>query len=488
MNEKEEKKKILVLDDERTLRIVLSRDLARRDFHVDTAETVAEAEELLNEGGYSLAFVDIVLPDGSGLDLLEKIRKRPAAPSVVMMTAEATMGNAIKAMQKGAFDYLTKPFDLDEVEILVDRVMEYRRMARELAELKSAEPAAPGDEIVGRSPAMQEVFKLIGRAAGADATVLITGPTGAGKELVARALSANSPRAGGPFVTVNCAAIPKDLLESELFGHVKGAFTGAVEDKTGKFQAASGGVILLDEIGDMPADLQAKMLRVLQDGELYSVGGTRPVRVDVRVLAATNRDLASDVAAGRFREDLYHRLNVIHISLPPLRKRTEDIPLLTEHILSKIARAFNEKPKTVTPQAMELLAVHDWPGNVRELENVLRRAVIMSPGGAITLDSLPPELGGVAGGPDRGGDLKRAVQRAAAAAGEGKVYYEVVGRVEKALIEDALRKTGGARVPAARLLGMNRNTLTKKIRELGVEGWEAVPGQGGDGEDGALRR
>lgn len=462
--------RILVVEDERSLRIVLERDLARKGFTVDAASTIAEAEEFLNERSYAMAFFDIVLPDGSGLDLLEKVRKRPDAPSVVVMTAEATMSNAIQAMQKGAFDYLTKPFDLEEVEILVDRVLEYRRMARELADLKSGEPgAAAPDEIIGRAPGMQEVFKLIGRAANTDATILITGPTGAGKELVARALTRNSHRAAGPFITVNCAAIPKDLLESELFGHVKGAFTGATEDRKGKFVAADGGVILLDEIGDMPPDLQAKMLRVLQEKEFYPVGSTKPVTIDVRVLASTNRNLAEDVSDGRFREDLYHRINVIHIHLPPLSERKQDIPLLVEHFLGKTATAFGEERKKIAPAALDALKAYGWPGNVRELENVVRRAVIMAPGDTITLDSLPQEIGGGVGKRDGASvSLSQIVEEMAGGADEGAVYSGVIGKVEKALIESALKRCGGSRSAAAKFLGINRNTLAKKINEFGL--------------------
>jgi len=387
-----------------------------------------------------------------------------------MMTAEATMGNAIKAMQKGAFDYLTKPFDLDEAEILVDRILEYRQMARELAELRSGEaPTSAQDEIIGRSPPMQDVFKLIGRAANTDATILITGPTGSGKELVARALSRNSPRASGPFITVNCAAIPKDLLESELFGHIKGVFTGAVEAQKGKFLAANGGVLLLDEIGDMPPALQAKMLRVLQEKEFYPVGATKPVKIDVRVLASTNRDLAADVAEGRFREDLYHRLNVVHIHLPPLKERKSDIPLLVEHFLAKIARALGETPKAAGPAVLESLTKHDWSGNVRELENVIRRAVMMAPGDTITMDALPPKLGGETKKPSSPGSLERAIEEICEQSGEGEIYENVIKMVDRAVIENALKRAGGIQTHAAKLLGMNRNTLTKKIAELKIK-------------------
>ncbi len=470
MNKKSEKAgRILVMDDEPGMRFVLSRGLSRHGYEVDTASNIDEARELLNEHTYFLAFFDIILPDGSGLDFLDSVKKRLNAPSIVVMTAEATMNNAVKAMQKGAFDYLTKPLDLDEVEALVERIVEYRDMSLELENLKTGEPvvSAP-DELIGRSPAMQEVFKLIGRSANTDTTILITGPTGSGKELVARALHHNSSRVKGPFITVNCAAIPHDLLESELFGHTKGAFTGATGDSKGKFLAADGGAILLDEVGDMPLALQAKMLRVLQEKEFYPVGSIRSVRCDVRVLASTNRDLSADVESGSFREDLYHRLNVVRIDLPHLRDRKEDVPQLAEHFLGKIAQTFNDKPKSMAPAVKETLLAYDWPGNVRELENIVRRAVLMAPGEMIMIDHLPPELGGEQHGRFNNDSLNNIVKGIMARAKAGEVYGTVISAVERALIENALKREGGVQIRAAKLLGLNRNTLTKKINDLKI--------------------
>ncbi|MBI5814675.1 MAG: sigma-54-dependent Fis family transcriptional regulator [Nitrospinae bacterium] len=462
--------RILVVDDEPSLRFVLAKGLTRKGHAVDEASCVAEAVELLNEFSYLCVFMDIVLPDGSGLELLDSVRKRPNAPAVVVMTAEATMKNAIEAMQKGAFDYITKPFDLNDVEALVARVAGYRATSVKLAAERTPEPeSAHPDEIIGRAPAMQEVFKLIGRAADSGATILITGPTGAGKELVARALHQNSSRAKGPFVTVNCAAIPHDLLESEMFGHVKGAFTGATEDKKGKFFAANGGSILLDEVGDMPAPLQAKMLRVLQDKEFYPVGSTRPVRVDTRVIASTNRDLAADVAEGKFREDLYHRLNVVHIKLPSLKERKEDIPALARSFLGRLAKAAGSAPKIASPEAMAALAAYDWPGNVRELENVVRRAALMSPGEAITPESLPVEIAGAASRVRPESGLEEAVRGMMERAAEGEIYETVISAVERTLINGALARAGGVQAHAARILGINRNTIMKKIGELGIK-------------------
>ncbi len=472
MTENETPVRILVVDDEPSLRFVLSRGLGKLGYQVDLAERFAEGMAALEEGGYDVAFFDIVMPDGSGLDLLTRTLERDDPPSVVVMTAEATMKNAVEAMRRGAFDYLTKPFDLKEVEELVSRIVEYRRQVRTSHQgERKTKPTAAG-EIVGRSPAMQEVFKLIGRAANSDATILVTGPTGAGKELVARALWSNSPRADRPFVTVNCAAIPGQLLESELFGHTKGAFTGAHEDRKGKFAQAHGGVILLDEVGDMPLPLQAKMLRVLQEREVYPVGAVKSTTIDVRVVAATNRDLAADVAEGRFREDLYHRLNVVPIKLPPLAHRKEDIPALVDHFLEKIAVAFNEPQKTVTPEAMETLRNHPWPGNVRELENAVRRAVLMAPGATISRENLPSDPVSFPAGWRGEGAIPATLEQGVVAAmegvPEGAIHHRIVSRVERALIEEALRRTGGVQTKAAALLGVNRNTLMKKVAEMGL--------------------
>ncbi|VAX21057.1 Response regulator of zinc sigma-54-dependent two-component system [hydrothermal vent metagenome] len=467
--------KILVVDDEESIRFVLSKGFERIGYATDTASTIEEAGDRLNEGRHFCVFLDIILPDGSGLDLIGSILKRRNPPSVVVMTAEATMKNAITAMQKGAFDYITKPFDFDVIDILINRIVEYRKMSSELARFKSGSPAQPEGEMVGRSAPMQELFKLIGRSANSDENILITGPTGSGKELVAKALHSNSSRKAGPFIAVNCAAIPNDLLESELFGHVKGAFTGAFDSKSGKFLAASGGVILLDEVGDMPLSLQAKMLRVLQDREFYPVGSTKPVKVDTRALASTNRNLAEDVASGRFREDLYHRLNVVHIKTPSLSERRSDIPLLAEHFLLKIAKTLNEKPKTVGPGVMDALVAYDWPGSVRELENIVRRAVVMTPGGTITLDDIPGELSGAkrAGAPGApggaGSSLGQLVKEVFDSSAHGQAHRKMVGLVERQLIEIALARTGGVQTKAAKLLGLNRNTLKKKMTELDID-------------------
>jgi len=460
---------VLVVDDERSIRIVLSRAMERMGLACDTACCVEEAKELVNVKSYFCIFLDILLPDGSGLDLLESLVKSSPKPSVIIMTAEATMKNTIAAMQKGAYDFITKPFDIELVELTVKRIIEYRAISSELARLKSGEAmSVVGDEMVGRSAPMQEVFKLIGRSANSNATILITGPTGTGKELVAKALHYNSNRSSKPFVTVNCAAIPGELLEPELFGYCKGAFTGAEQDREGKFLSADGGAILLDEIGDMPKKLQAKILRVLQDGQFCPVGSSVPIRSNARVIASTNRNLADDVARGLFREDLYHRLDVIHIKLPSLSERKADIPLLVDRFLEKTARTLGEPAKTVAPGVVDKLMEVDWPGNVRQLENLIRKAVIVSPGATIVLEDILPTTVAKPQDDDLFKRLERVVSEISANAPEGKTYETVIKQVEKTLIKAALARSGGVRIMAARELGLNRNTLAKKIMEFDI--------------------
>ncbi len=461
---------VLIVDDERSIRIVLSRAMERMGLACDTACCVEEAKERINEKSYFCVFLDILLPDGSGLDLLESLVKSSPKPSVIIMTAEATMKNTIAAMQKGAYDFITKPFDIEVVALTVKRIIEYRAMSSELARLKSgATMRVVGDEMVGRSAPMQEVFKLIGRSANSDANILITGPTGTGKELVAKALHNSSNRSSKPFVTVNCAAIPGELLEPELFGYCKGSFTGAEQDREGKFLSADGGTILLDEIGDMPKKLQAKILRVLQDGQFYPVGSSEPIRSNARVIASTNRNLADDVARGLFREDLYHRLDVIHMKLPPLSERKADIPLLVDSFLEKIARTLGEPAKTVGPGVAARLMELDWPGNVRQLENLIRRAVIISPGSTIVLEDILPATAIKPREGDLSKKLEQVIGEICATAPEGKTHETVIKQVEKTLIKTALVKSGGVQTRAARELGLNRNTLARKIMEFGLE-------------------
>lgn len=463
-----DQKRILVVDDEPGLRFVLSQGLKKAGYAVDTVATVEEARKKLATINYVSAFFDINLPDGSGLDLVEETYKKKNSPAVVVMTAEATMKNAIDAMQKGAFDYITKPFDLDDAENLVERIIAYQNSEKRVAGEGAETPSFLPGELVGRAPAMREVFKIIGKAADSDATALITGPTGSGKELVALAFHKNSQRAGKPFITVNCAAIPRDLLESELFGHVKGAFTGAIGEKKGKFAQAGSGVILLDEVGETPMELQAKLLRVLQEREFYPVGGSAPVKVDLRILAATNRDLAAEVAKGGFREDLYHRLNVVNIKLPSLDERKEDIPLLVSYFLAKIAATFSEPPKKVSAEVIEKFMRRKWPGNVRELENVIRRAAIMTPGNVISVEDIG--LQNISTETDRDDQdlLFEIVGRMMDKAPEGKLRDHIIGQVEIKVIEEALNRSGHVQTRAAKILGMNRNTFMKRVSELGI--------------------
>src|SRR3990167_2980849 len=383
-------KSILVIDDEESIRWVFKKGLEKRDYTIHTAENGKNALSLLSKNKYLIVFLDIFLPDENGLKLLENIKKQEKEITVAIMTAQGTMKNAIEAMQKGAFDYVTKPFDMEEIYLLIDKVENLKNLERRVhtleEELKTKYDVG---EIVGKSQKMQKVFKTIGKAASSDLTVLITGESGTGKELVARALHKASNRANGPFVAVNCAAIPRELLESELFGYEKGAFTGATESRAGKFEQADGGTIFLDEIGDMDISLQAKILRVIQEREFYKVGGKTLIRVDVRIIAATNQDLESAVKEKRFREDLYHRINVITIHLPSLRERHEDIPLLADYFLKRFSNELVSNVKYITDDAVRILKNYEWKGNVRELENVIKRAIVMSGGDSITPEHLP---------------------------------------------------------------------------------------------------
>ena len=465
---KPNQKRILVVDDEPGLRFLLAKGLEKSGYSVDTVGTKGEAKKKLSTVNYFCAFFDINLPDGSGLDLVGETFAQKNGPAVVVMTAEATMKNAIEAIQKGAFDYITKPFDMNGAEELVQRITAYQNSEQRVEEQGEHTSLPLPGELVGRAPAMQRVFKIIGRAADSDATALITGPTGSGKELVAHAFHENSSRAEKPFITVNCAAIPNNLLESELFGHVKGAFTGAIGEKKGKFAQAGSGVILLDEVGETPIELQAKLLRVLQEREFYPVGGTTPVKVDLRILAATNRDLAADVEKGRFREDLYHRLNVVNVKLPSLDERKEDIPLLVSYFLAKIAATFNEPPKRATAEVLETLMKRKWPGNVRELENTTRRAVIMAPGNIISIDYIKDQKRPYKSEAVSGIALSANISQMMDDAPDEKVRDYIIGEVEKIIIEEALSRFGNVQAKAAKALGMNRNTFMKRISELEI--------------------
>jgi two-component system nitrogen regulation response regulator GlnG len=466
---------VLIVDDEESVRWVLKKALEKEGLETLLAKDAAEAFERLRDGNIAVVLMDIRMPGISGLDALEKVRTEGRNVSVIIMTAQGTMQNAIEAMRRGAYDYITKPFDLDEVSILVRKALDVRHLSQEVDTLRAEVREKYEGGLVGGTPAMQEIYKTIGRVAESDATVLIHGESGTGKELVARAIHYHSKRAGRPFVAVNSAAIPSELLESELFGHEKGSFTGAVARKLGKFEAAAGGTLFLDEIGDMSLSLQGKLLRVLQEKEFERVGGTEPIKTDVRVIAATHHNLEKMVRDNRFREDLFYRLNVIQMNIPPLRKRKDDIIPLAEHFLRKYRDGRGVSARTFTPETLKALRVYDWPGNVRELENAIQRAVTLSQGDKIFPDALPPQVfkpgQGVAISFESFLEEKLAdlVERLGGLE-QGDLYDMVLQRVEKPLITHVLRKTEGNQVRAASLLGINRNTLRKKIKDLGIKG------------------
>jgi two-component system nitrogen regulation response regulator GlnG len=459
--------RVLVADDEDSLRWVLEKGLRHAGYDVVGVKDGESAVRAFEAEPFDLVFLDIRMPGLGGLDVLTQLRQRHDAVQVIVMTAHGTMETAIQAMQRGAYDYLAKPFDLDEVILLAERALTARRLTEEVAQLRTGlHEVWEFGALIGRHPRMQDVYKTIGRIAGSDVTVLLRGESGTGKELVARAIHHYSRRAGRPFVAVSCAAIPGTLLESELFGHERGAFTDAKERKLGKLELAHGGTFYLDEIGDMPLELQAKLLRALQERTVERVGGREPIRIDVRVLGATNRDLEALMREGRFREDLYYRLNVVTVNLPPLRDRRRDIPLLVEHFLAKHGSDLGERG--ISPDALDRLVGYDWPGNVRELENVVQRAMVMASGGVILPEHLP--IGPVSAAASVAVDatLEEMIERklldcVRGLRQESNLYDLLIGLVEKPLLRAVLRETGGNQVKAAQILGINRNTLRKKL-------------------------
>lgn len=462
---------VWVIDDDQSIRWVLDKALKKAGFRVDCFADAAEPEFLLRRSQPDVLLTDIRMSGIDGLELLRRLRASHPDLPVIVMTAHSDLDSAVASLHGGAFEYLPKPFDLDEVVQVVQRACQSRGAPK-----ARADNNGPVPEIIGEAPAMQEVFRAIGRLARSPITVLITGESGTGKELVARALHRHSPRREAPFIALNMAAIPKDLLESELFGHEKGAFTGAGQRRIGRFEQADGGTLFLDEIGDMPAELQTRLLRVLAEGEFYPLGSYSPRRVDVRIIAATHQNLEELVARGRFREDLYHRLNVIRIHTPALRERREDIPLLLNHFLKRIAKELATEPKTLRPEVEEYLSRLDWPGNVRQLENTCRWLTVMAPGQTIYLEDLPPELVGKStpapAGSDAGGDWQANLARWTTqqlAEGKRNLAKWAIAEAERILIQTALRHTHGRRQDAARLLGYGRNTLTRKISELNLE-------------------
>jgi len=459
-------KAVWIIDDDHSIRWVFEKALAREQIEFRSFSTAQDALSALETDTPQVVVSDIRMPGTSGLDLLQQMKERLPDVPVIIMTAYSDLDSAVSAFQGGAFDYLPKPFDVDHAVTLVRRALD--ESVRQAAKPETAESVT---EILGQAPAMQEIFRAIGRLSQSHVTVLINGESGTGKELVARALHRHSPRAEMPFIALNTAAIPKDLLESELFGHERGAFTGAQALRRGRFEQADGGTLFLDEIGDMPPDLQTRLLRVLSDGQFYRVGGHQPIKVNVRVIAATHQNLEQHVRQGLFREDLFHRLNVIRLRLPPLRERGEDIPLLAKYFLQKSARELGVEPKQLSPAAMRYLGTLSWSGNVRQLENVCHWLTVMAPGQNIEIADLPPDLR-----EDQAATAERSWQEALGREadkefnrGEQGVMDKFSRDFERTLITCALKHTAGRRIEAATLLGLGRNTLTRKIQELGLE-------------------
>ncbi len=510
-------KNVWIVDDDRSIRWVLEKALSREGLPWRSFENAIDVQNALDNETPAVLVSDVRMPGESGLSLLKKIKAAHPQVPVIVMTAFSDLDTAVQAFQGGAFEYLPKPFDVEQALDLI------RRAAAVTEAAPSSEERTAGErEMLGKAAAMQDVFRAIGRLSQSHVTVLITGESGTGKELVARALHEHSPRKGKPFIAINTAAIPKDLLESELFGHERGSFTGAAATRQGRFQQAEGGTLFLDEIGDMPADLQVRLLRVLQDGEYYRVGGQAPMKSNVRIIAATHQNLDERVRQGMFREDLLHRLNVVRLRLPPLRERREDVPLLMKHFLSKSAQTLGGEAKALTPAAMQVMQNFNFPGNVRQLENICHWITVMAPGSVVDVADLPPEVrGAVAGdaaaesapapttaplaervattvplGPDSGvvasppvaasngagqtaatpalsGDWQHALAAALATAiqqGERAPGERLTREFEATMIRSALTQTRGRRIEASEWLGWGRNTLTRKIHELGMDG------------------
>jgi two-component system nitrogen regulation response regulator GlnG len=467
--------RILVADDEPAMRWLLERLLRQAGHAVTVVEDgPAALAAAARPDPFDVAFLDIRMPGLDGLEVLSRLRAASPDTAVIVMTAHGSVRAAVEAMQRGAYDYLAKPFDNDEALLLVARAVEAKALAREVVELRTGiQEVWEFGALVGKSGRMQEVYKTIGRIASTDVTVLLLGESGTGKEVVARAIHHYSRRAGKPFVAVSCAAIPATLLEAELFGHERGAFTDAHQRRLGKFELAHGGTIYLDEVGDLGPELQPKLLRVLQEREVERIGGGEPVRVDVRVVAATNRDLEALIREGRFREDLYYRLNVVPVTLPALRERGEDVPFLVDHFLTKYAGELGER--ALSAEALDRLSGYGWPGNVRELENVIQHAMVMATGGVILPEHLPIAAG--AGAPVvRAGTLEQLIQekleecvRGLGTRPSANLYELLLSLVERPLFRAVLQETGGNQLRAAALLGINRNTLRKKLRALGLK-------------------
>ncbi|GGU61368.1 nitrogen regulation protein NR(I) [Pseudomonas laurentiana] len=459
---------VWIVDDDRSIRWVLEKALQQEGMTTQSFDSADGVMGRLSRQQPDVIISDIRMPGASGLDLLAQIREQYPRLPVIIMTAHSDLDSAVASYQGGAFEYLPKPFDVDEAVSLVKRANQHAQEQQGMTEVPSLTRTP---EIIGEAPAMQEVFRAIGRLSHSNITVLINGESGTGKELVAHALHRHSPRAASPFIALNMAAIPKDLMESELFGHEKGAFTGAANLRRGRFEQADGGTLFLDEIGDMPADTQTRLLRVLADGEFYRVGGHVPVKVDVRIIAATHQNLETLVQAGKFREDLFHRLNVIRIHIPRLSDRREDIPTLARHFLSRAAQELAVEPKLLKPETEEFIRNLPWPGNVRQLENTCRWITVMASGREVHIGDLPPELLNLPQDAAPVTNWEQALRQwadLALARGQSNLLDSAVPSFERIMIETALKHTAGRRRDAAVLLGWGRNTLTRKIKELGM--------------------
>jgi two-component system, NtrC family, response regulator AtoC len=454
---------ILVIDDEAPNREALSLLLSQEGYRVRSAESGEEGLELLRENPFEIIITDLFLPGVSGIDILKKVKEESPYTNVILITGNASAETAVEAMKEGAYDYITKPFNFEKLKVLVAKAVEKSRLVAENLYLRQQlRGKYKFANMIGHSRPMQQVFSRMEKVLNTDSTILILGESGTGKELVAKAIHFNGPRKDRPFVAINCGAIPAELLESELFGHVRGAFTGAMADKPGKFEVADKGTIFLDEIATMPMHLQMKLLRVLQEQEVERVGSSHKTKLNIRVISATNANLEEEVRLGRFREDLYYRLNVIPIHLPPIRDRREDIPLLIQHFLQRICKEMGRSLMSVSPAAMQALEFYDWPGNVREMENVIERTVALSDGELIEKKDLPHDIGG---GNEEDDDEDIFYPKVTA---DGLDLTRIIGKIESRMICEALELSGGVKARAATLLNINRTTLVEKMKRLGL--------------------
>ncbi|GAB7028346.1 sigma-54-dependent transcriptional regulator [Geotalea toluenoxydans] len=457
-----ERVKILLIEDERPSREALLLLLQGNSFTIKGSGSGTEGLKLMMNERFDIVITDLFLPDISGIDILKKIKDTSPHTEVILITGHASAETAVKAMKEGAYDYITKPLNIDELRIIIDKAVEKNRLVNENVYLKEQlRDRYEFANIIGSSEAMQQVFSRMKKIIKTDSTVLILGESGTGKELVAKAVHFNGARRDKPFIAINCSAIPENLLESELFGHTRGSFTGAIKDKVGKFEAANHGTIFLDEIGTLPMHLQTKLLRVLQEQEVEKVGSNKPIKLDARVISATNVDLEQEVKRGTFREDLYYRLNVIPINIPPLRERTEDIFLLVRHFLEKNCREMKRPAMSIDKEAYEALEFYQWPGNVRELENVIERIVALTEGDHISLNDLPPNIARAYG------EQERASTKVTE---DGVDMAKTVNDIERKMISDALVLAKGVKARAAAMLKLNRTTLVEKMKRLGMEG------------------